>query len=356
MVKADTVRVVVADDSLVAREMIAQILATDDRIEVVGTATDGLEAVELTAALKPDLVTMDIHMPRMDGLEAIEQIMAYTPTPVLVVSTSVYGEGVGRAFDALEAGALEIVKKPEPREWSDLQAIAADLIGRVKLLSRVPVVTHLKGMRASRPEAAGASRVARPAPAPKRTVELVAVGSSTGGPSALLEVLGRLPSDFPVPVVVAQHIADGFVPGLVGWLDAGCGIAVRVAEDGMQAAAGTAYVAPTGNDLVMDGSTLRFRVPAAAQAHVPSADTLLHSVAASFGAAGAGVVLTGMGADGARGLKAVRDAGGATIAQDEATSTVYGMPKAAVALGGAGAVLPVQQIAAELERLATTGR
>jgi len=349
-----TIRVVVADDSALAREMLVQILASDPQIEVAGVATDGQEAVELVASARPDLVTMDIHMPRMDGLAAIEHIMAYTPVPILVVSSSVYGEGVGRAFDALEAGALEVMRKPEPRDWADLQEIAADLIRRVKLLSRVPVITHLRGRRGARSasvEGAGAAAGTTAVPP-----EVVAIGSSTGGPSALLSVLGRLPADYPLPILVAQHIADGFVPGLVEWLDAGCQMRVVVAEAGMTVLPGVAYFAPTGANLTLERRRLCLHEPGEGQLHVPSADTLLESVAHSCGPAAIGVILTGMGADGARGLKLLRDAGATTIAQDEETSTVFGMPKAAIERGAVSRVLPVHEIAAELERLAVRGR
>lgn len=345
-----SIRVVVADDSALAREMLVQILASDPGIEVAGVAADGQEAVELVASVRPDLVTMDIHMPRMDGLAAIEHIMAYTPVPILVVSSSVYGEGVGRAFDALEAGALEVMRKPEPRDWADLQEIAADLIRRVKLLSRVPVITHLRGRRGARSTTtAGAGAAAGNAVTPP---EVVAIGSSTGGPSALLNVLGRLPATYPLPILVAQHIADGFIPGLVAWLDAGCQMRVVVAEAGMPILPGVAYFAPTGVNLTLERRHLRLSEPEAGQLHVPSADTLLGSVARSSGSAAIGVILTGMGADGAHGLKLMHDAGATTIAQDEETSTVFGMPKAAVERGAVSRVLPVDDIPAELERLA----
>jgi two-component system, chemotaxis family, protein-glutamate methylesterase/glutaminase len=287
-------------------------------------------------------------MPRVDGLRAIEHIMAFSPVPVLVVSASVYGEGVGRAFDALDAGALEVMKKPEPRDWADLSDIAADIIARVKLLSRVPVVTHVRGIRATRPDRPGSEPGAGHDAATRP--EVVAIGSSTGGPSALLNVLGRLPADFPLPVLVAQHIAEGFIPGLVAWLDAGCKMRVCVAEDGMPVLPGMAYLAPTGVNLTFDGRRMRLTTPSAGQIHVPSADALFESVAAACGSHGIGVILTGMGADGARGLKAMHDEGAATIAQDEATSTVFGMPKTAIEMGAAGTVLPVHEIAAELER------
>lgn len=344
-----TIRVVVADDSALAREMLVQILASDDEIDVIGIATDGQEAVDLVAALRPDLVTMDIHMPGVDGLKAIEHIMAFTPVPVLVVSSSVYGEGVGRTFDALEAGALEVMKKPEPRDWADLQDIAQDLIRRVKLLSRIPVITHVRGMRSARPagEAGGDAEARRAGVRP----EVVAIGSSTGGPSALLNVLGRLPADYSLPILVVQHIADGFVPGLVAWLDAGCKIRVVVAEDGMPVLPGVAYFAPTGANLTLERRRLRLHEPQVGQLYVPSANTLFESITVSCGPAGIGVILTGMGADGATGLKMMSDVGAMTIAQDEATSTVFGMPKAAAETGAAGLVLPVHDIAAELERV-----
>lgn len=349
-VTGKTIRVVVADDSVVAREMLAQILGSDPGIEVVGLAVDGQEAIDLAAALQPDLVTMDIHMPRVDGLRAIEHIMAFSPVPVLVVSSSVYGDGVGRAFDALDAGALEVMRKPEPRDWAELPGIASDIIARVRLLSRVPVVTHVRGIRASR-----TGRTRSVAPVRQASVvrpEVVAIASSTGGPSALLEVLGRLSADFPLPLLVAQHIAEGFVPGLVAWLDAGCRIRVTVAEDGAPVEPGVAYFAPTGTNLGFSGRRMHLNDPLSGQIHIPSGDVLLQSVAASCGAAGIGVILTGMGADGARGLMAMRHAGALTISQDEATCTVFGMPKAAADLGAVTSVLPVYDIAAELERAA----
>lgn len=342
----DPIRVLVVDDSLVAREMLKHILGSDAGIEVIGTATDGSEAVEMTAALRPDLVTMDIHMPRMDGIEATERIMAYTPTPVLVVSSSVYGEGVGRAFDALAYGALDVVLKPAPRDWAGLDDIARDLVRRVQMLSQVRVITHVRGRSAGRRASAARSE--------PRSGSVVAIGASTGGPSALREVLGGLPEGLPAPILVAQHIADGFIPGLVEWLDGACAIRVRVAEDGCALVPGTAYLAPTGRDLRFDGGAARLADPAKGQVHAPSADVLFESVVRSRGHDSVGVLLTGMGADGARGLRALRDAGAATIAQDEATSVVFGMPRAAIELGAAGRVLPLGDIAGAIAALVTS--
>lgn len=343
-----TIRVLIVDDSLVAREMLAQILSTDPEIDVVGMVRDGQEAVDAVAELRPDLVTMDIHMPKVDGLEATEKIMAYTPTPILVVSSSVYGEGMGRAFDALARGALEVIKKPEPRDWADLESIGKEVIRKVKVLSRIRVITHITGRRTrTTPYAPGTPSV----PARVGGRSMVAIGSSTGGPSALLSILGRLEPEFPVPIVIAQHIAEGFVPGLVSWLDSGCKISVREAKDGQDVQAGVAYLAPTGVNLSMDGLTMRYTKPLDGQLYIPSADTLFESVSRSIGRSAVGVILTGMGADGAKGLKQLHDTGGATVAQDERTSTVWGMPRAAAEMGAVDSVLPVHEIAEEILRL-----
>ncbi len=319
--------------------MLAQILASDPDIEVVGQAKNGEEAVDLVANLRPDLVTMDIHMPKMDGLQATEKIMAYTPTPILVVSSSVHGEGMGSAFDALKRGALEVIKKPEPKEWADLERIGRDVLRKVKVLANVRVITHIHGRRSHAPAvtaqemAAGSER------------RIVAIGSSTGGPSALLSVLSKLPADLPVPVLVAQHIADGFIPGLVSWLDGGTKMKVVAATNGERPKPGVVYFAPTGLNMVIDGGTIRFEPGGAGQLYIPSADTLFESVARSFGQRAIGVILTGMGADGANGLKVMHDKGAATIAQNKETSIVFGMPREAIELGAASRVLAIEDVA-----------
>jgi two-component system chemotaxis response regulator CheB len=291
---------------------------------------------------------MDIHMPNMDGVAAVEQIMAYTPTPILVVSSSVRGAGIGYAFEALKSGALEVMKKPEPKDWEDLQRIGTDIIRRVKVLSRVKVITHIAGRRTA--EGRVTKHVELPS-AGKEGYALVAIGSSTGGPSALMSILGSFEPDFPLPILVAQHIADGFIPGLVEWLSTGCRMRVESAVDMAVPEAGTAYLAPTGRNLVFEGRTMRFVEPQKGQLYIPSADTLFFSMADALQRRAIGVILTGMGNDGARGLKAMCDKGAATIAQDEKSSTVYGMPRAAAELGAARAVLPLDRIGAEISEL-----
>jgi two-component system chemotaxis response regulator CheB len=340
------VRVVIADDSLVAREMLSTILSSDPDIEVAGVAKNGAEAVDLVDRLRPDLVTMDIHMPEMDGLEAIEKIMAFHPTPILVVSSSVHGEGIGLAFDALDLGALEVIKKPEPRDWADLEHIGSEVLRKVKILARVRVITHIRGRRERR------DRIEAAVHAGVRECALVAIGSSTGGPSALLSIFEALPADFPVPIIVAQHIADGFVPGLVSWLNAGTKIKIIAAEEGMIPEPGAAYISPTGVNITLAGKAIALEEPGPGQLYIPSADTLFESVARGYGKRAVGVILTGMGADGARGLKQLHSRGAITIAQDEATCIVYGMPKAAVEMGAADRVLPIHTIGAALIELA----
>jgi len=352
--KEKKIRVLVVDDSAVARDMLAHMLASDPEIEIAGTAANGHEAVESVTRLHPDLVTMDIHMPTMDGLQATEQIMAYTPTPILVVSSSVYAEGMGSAFEALSLGALEVVRKPELADRAGFESARRELVRSAKILSHVKVVTHLRGRRGpSRRRQGRASGADAAAPACRGPVSLVAIGSSTGGPAALLSILGGLPTDFPAPVLVTQHIADGFVPGLVSWLNDGCAIDVMAAADGTGIRPGAAYFAATGSNMEVDGDVLFFTPPGPGQLYIPSADTLFASVARTRGADAAGVLLTGMGVDGASGLAAMRAAGAVTIAQDEATSRVFGMPKAAIDAGAADTVLAVDEIAAELVRLAS---
>jgi len=277
----------------------------------------------MVARMRPDLVTMDIHMPHMDGIEAVERIMAFTPTPILVVSSSVHGEGIGRAFDALAAGALEVIKKPEPGDWADLQRIGTEIIHKVKILSKVKVITHIRGRRSRRQGPAVAAAPFREGI--RRSI--IAIGSSTGGPSALMSVLGGLPQDLPVPIVIAQHIADGFVPGLVSWLDAACRISVRAAEDGQTVEPGVAYFAPTGLNLEVRGMEVGFGVPRKDQLYVPSADTLFETTARSHGRRAVGVLLTGMGADGAVGLKMLHDVGRPRSPKTRRLPLSSGVPK-----------------------------
>ncbi len=344
-------RVLVVDDSPVARAVLRSILERDGQIEVVGLARNGWEAVQLTAQLRPDVITMDVRMPGMDGYEATRQIMAYHPTPILIVTASLAKQDVDFSFHMLEAGALDIFEKPAGDDPSALRNRAQALIERVRLLSRVRVITHLRGRRrqpAPTPAPLAPVQV-QPAPMPLQSPErLVVIGASTGGPRALRQVLHRLPADLPAPVLVVQHMAVGFMQGLVEWLAGETALQVATAHDGEGLAPGRVYVAPENRHLLVEPRRVRL-ADRPATTPIPSVDVTMHAAARTFGRRAIGVLLTGMGDDGARGLLAIRRAGGSTIAQDEATSTIFGMPRAAIELGAAEQVLPLEAIAPAIQ-------
>ncbi|MEJ2207756.1 MAG: chemotaxis-specific protein-glutamate methyltransferase CheB [Anaerolineae bacterium] len=341
-------RVLVVDDSPLARDIITAILQEDDDIDVIGQAENGQIAVELVECLRPDLVTMDIMMPVMDGLTAIQQIMAYHPTPILVVTSSSEAEV---AYKAISNGALEVMQKPDmsagPLEW-------AGFARRVKLLAQVRVVTHVRGRGAV---SGAATTQVLPIMGPSAALKvgrerLVAVGASTGGPGALAKLLAGLPPDLTVGVVVVQHIADGFVPGLVSWLRSVTMLSVKAAEEGEHVQPGTVYIAPTGSHTVLrTGGRLSMLDTPPVDSQRPAVDVLFESVKKQYGRRAIGVLLTGMGHDGARGLKGIRDVGGHTIAQDEGSCVVFGMPRAAIELEAAEQVLPLTEIPAAVVTL-----
>jgi len=338
------VRVVVVEDSPVQRAHLVEVLEAERDIAVVGQAGDPVEAAALVHRLRPDVVTMDLGLPGEGGLGAIEQIMADLPTPILVLSARVTRAGSAAAVESLLAGAVEALPKPE--RW-DAEA-ARQVRCRVRLLSRVTVVAHPRGRR--RP----------PAPDPHRAPP-VAIAASTGGPAALAEILPCL-GGLAVPVLVVQHLHPQLVDGFVGWMQRVSALPVVVAADGDHPQPGVVYIAPAGVHLKLapapgvpvppdgapgtwpSGGRRLVLDPDPASLHRPSADELFRSVAATAGGQSVGVLLTGMGDDGAAGLLAMRRQGAATIAQDEASSIVFGMPRAARQLGAAGEVLGLGQI------------
>jgi two-component system chemotaxis response regulator CheB len=343
----DKTRVLVVDDSSLARSIITTVLSSSEGIEIVGEAANGQEAIELVPRLRPDIVTMDIIMPIMDGLEAIQYIMASNPTPILVVTSN---REASVAFQAISSGALEVMQKPDlslgPEQWDGF-------VERVRLLSKVKVITHLRGRKALKK--GEKIEISPPAPETRlipRRGWVVSIGSSTGGPGALSSVLAPLPRDLSVGLVIVQHIAEGFVEGLVEWLNTVTELEVRKATAGQTIVPGEVYIAPTGRHMIvtMDGKIgLHDGPPVEGQR--PSVDVLFESVCKCYGPRSVGVLLTGMGRDGAQGLKKIREAGGKTIAQDEETCAVFGMPKAAIELGGVDMVLPLPAIAGEIVHL-----
>lgn len=352
------VRVLIVDDSSLARGLIEEILSADKDIEVVGEAKNGREAVEKVKQLKPNIVTMDIEMPVMDGLQAIEEIMAYNAVPILVVTTR--GDAK-TAYAAISKGALDLIVKPDISVEE-----AHEFAEKVKLLSKIRVVTHITGKRIARfdetPPPAAVPTQAVPAPAQmekplkalpayhlKPSDKVIAIASSTGGPDALSTLLSGLPENFPCPIIVAQHMSDGFVSGMVEWLDTLTPITVKVASEGEELRPATAYISPSEkHTLVSRSGRISFAARQTGDIYRPSCDKLLGSVAQTFGAKTVGVILTGMGSDGAAGMKRIKEAGGYTIAQDEKTCIVFGMPKVAIESGCIDTVLPIDKIVEEI--------
>lgn len=338
------IRVVVAEDSAVTRQYLVHLLGQDPELEVLAEARNGAEAVDLVEALRPDVIVMDVEMPRMDGYEATRQIMETIPTPIVMVSAH-SSQLEGRAFEALRAGALVLVNKPSGPDYPDHAASALHLVETVKLMAEVKVVRRW------------AQRPAAPARPPQRLsavrkVAVVAIGASAGGPPTVAEILSGLPGDLPCPILLVQHIAAGFAGGLAEWLGRSTPLAVKLAEPDEKAQAGKVYVAPDGVQMgITPERRIRLTTESETDGFRPSASHLLRSVARSYGAAGVGVLLTGMGRDGAAGLLELRQAGGVTIAQDKESSVVFGMPMEAIRLGAAEHVLPPKRIAEEVRSL-----
>ncbi len=337
-------RILVVEDSLTVRMHLCELLAADPACELVGQAEDGKQAIELCQALRPDVISLDMMMPVMSGLAATEYIMAYCPTPILVVSSSINRGELFRTYEALAAGALDVIEKPRPEQ----QGWDGHYLAMLKLVARIKVVTHLRGRRVA-PIPSGELTAAL---APARRLRLVALGASTGGPRALVDVLGALPANFPLPLLVVIHIAEPFGSAFADWLNDHCALDVRLGYDGQPLPARGVVVAPPDLHLQLRGRTLVCQRGPAHLSCRPSVDVLFDSVAQECGAAAVAVLLTGMGQDGARGMLALRAAGALTIAQDESSCVVYGMPREAAMLGAAQRILPLAEIGPALAALA----
>jgi two-component system chemotaxis response regulator CheB len=332
-------RVLVVEDSLTIRKRLLEVLASDSAIEIVGEAGDGRTAIELCERLRPDVITLDMMLPVLSGLAATEHIMAYCPTPILVVSASTNRGELFTTYDALAAGAVEVLEKPTGDEIDG--AWERDFLTLVKLVARIKVITHPRArLTQPRHEPAGTAPGAQSSPA-----HCVAIGASTGGPAAVAQVLRSLPPDFPIPVLLVIHIGTIFAPALAEWLDAQSPIRVAHAKHGQPLPTfGRVLMAPAEHHMTVRRGVIELTRGPERHSCRPSVDVLFESLAMEQSSGIIACLLTGMGRDGAAGLLALRRAGATTIAQDEATSIVYGMPREAAQLGAAMEVLPLDKI------------
>ncbi|MDP8263485.1 MAG: chemotaxis-specific protein-glutamate methyltransferase CheB [Candidatus Ancaeobacter aquaticus] len=325
------INVLVVDDSPLMRDILISILNSDSSIEVVGTACNGMEAVKKAIALKPHVITMDLKMPLMSGMEALEKIMEDSPIPVIVVST------VERdvVFKALSVGAMDFILVSE-----NVKMLAVDLIEKVKIASRVKPLRRMKISKSPAPKAVRKKGVDK----------IVVIGSSTGGPQALQVLLSQLPSGFLAGVVIVQHMSEGFIEGLAQWLKTTSSLDVRVAAEGDVLKSSTVFLAPDGYNINIgtDGVVILSETKTKKMVHIPSIDEMMKSAACAYGKSAIGVILTGMQNDGAEGIRAIKNAGGTTIAQDEETSVVFGMNRSAIKTGCVDKIVPLEKIAGEI--------
>jgi two-component system chemotaxis response regulator CheB len=346
------IRALIVEDSPVAREFLVHILSSDPALEVVGTAASGEEAIKAVARMKPDVITMDIHMPGMNGLDATRRIMETNPTPIVIVTAILDTAEVEITFRAMEAGALAIVRRPAGIGNPAYEHTAGELLQTVKLMSEVKVVRRFVRPLRMPSQLSDKTQAELQIVTSAHQVRIVAIGASTGGPVALQTILALLPKPVAVPVVVVQHMAAGFIQGFAAWLAQTTGQSVQVAADGEALQAAVFYVAPDGFQMkVGSGGKISLRVEELENGLRPSVSCLFRSTTEIYGEHAVGVLLTGMGTDGAKELLLMRTAGSVTIAQDKASSVIHGMPGEAIRIGAAAHVLPPEAIARMLSTL-----
>ena len=346
------IRILLAEDSPTVRRYLASIIEEESGMRVVGEAQNGLEAVKLVAELKPDVVSMDIKMPELDGLEATRRIMAQTPTPIVVVSGFLEVD-VQLSLQAMEAGALAVVGKPPDRQNPAFVEKSRQLLTTLRAMAGVKVISRRSLNKSreiskkSKAEISILEKLARP--------ELIAIGASTGGPSALLRLLNEFPVDFPIPLVIVQHMPNEFIPGLARWLNTATALHVEVAYDGLVLERGIVALAPGSAHMLVErqGNQLIIHLSEeiGLSRHMPSVDVLFKSVAKTCGRGAIGLILTGMGDDGSQGLLSMRQAGAHTFVQDESSCTVFGMPRAAIEIGAAQYICSLSHLASKIKKL-----
>jgi two-component system chemotaxis response regulator CheB len=351
-VHAKKLRVLVVDDSAVMRKLIADLLVRDPEIEVVATAMDGDFAITRIEQLRPDVVTLDVDMPRMDGITALGLIMAKHKLPVLMVS-SLTARDAALTLRALQMGAVDFVCKP--KDLRGIGAMAEELISKIKAAARNPMVPPAL----ISPGALSRSKRIVAGVRPRRAVDrVVAIGASSGGPNALTHVLPRIPADFAAGIVLVQHMPESFTSVLANWLDEMCELEVREARQSDPIVPGVVLVAPGSRHMrvkrMAGGGVIDLEKGSPVNGHMPSADVLFHSVAEEYGDRAAAIILTGMGTDGAEGIGEIYRAGGRTLAQNRDTSSVFGMPRVAIERGYAQTVSPLSDIASWM--IAAVGR
>ncbi len=343
----DPIGVLIADDSFIVRERLTTLINTTHDLVVLGEARSGLDAIRLSNTLKPHIIALSIDLPDMDGFQAARLIMQDYPTRIILLANDGAHQDEGLLARLTTSGALDLCAKPARYPDSDSAEV---LLKAIRALSQVGVV---RLARSHDQREAQLRRVLDDLPGMLSRPEIVGIVSSTGGPNALEVILSHLPGDFPAPIVVVQHISDEFMDSMTNWLVTVTPLVLKMAEPGERPSAGTVYIAPIGTHLRLTASG-RFSHEPDHQAyrHVPSGDVLLESIAEVYGANAIGVILTGMGVDGAVGLAKMRARGAHTIVQDEDTSVVFGMPKAAIDLGGSEYIVPLQDIPDLLSYLA----
>jgi len=359
-VEMSMIKVLVVEDLAVMREFLVHILSSDPEIRVVGAVSNGEEAVESLQQTKPDVITMDINMPKMNGFEATRKIMEMNPVPIVIVSASWDPKEVSTTFRAVEAGAVAVLEKPRGIGHPDYEDMAKNLVQTVKLMSEVKVIKRWSHAR--RAETVSLTEMVSPKGEAERVsasaeIKIIAMGASTGGPLALRTILSKLPKNFSVPVVIVQHMAAGFIQGFADWLGHASHLPVTVASHGSDILPGYIYIAPDGFQMKVEKSgKIGITRDAPENGLCPSVSYLFRSVAASFGMHAVGILLTGMGKDGAEELKLMKEKGAVTIAQDKESSVVHGMPGEAIKLGAATYVFSPEKIAAILGYLVKNWR
>lgn len=329
------IRVMIVDDSMIARELLEYIINSDSRLEVVAQAVSAEEAIQMVPKIKPDVLTVDIHLPNMNGYELTRKIMSSIPIPIVIISGLSSAQSIESCFKAMELGALSLLSKPSGVKSEHFAKDSAEIVRQIKIAAEVKLVTRKPDQKVA-----------------QQSYQAVALGGSLGGPQALNQIFSELPSAFPVPLYVVQHISPGFINGMITWFQKSSKLKVVLAEDGQKSVPGNIYIAPDRADMIVKRGGIIELVKQSAQ---PSVNSLFSSISDTYGNSGVGIILTGMGRDGAKGLLKMKEKGAHTIAQDFESSTIFGMPLEAIRIGAAKQVLSIDKIAPKLVSLVCKG-